>query len=272
MYKVGFIGAGNMAEALIKGLIGSKVLGKSDITASDVTDRRTGHISKKYGVSISRDNKAVAKESEIIILSVKPGHIKQVLKEISKSVTAGKIIVSIAAGITTTIMTKALGKSGKIVRVMPNTPALVLEGALAVYFGSKLNLKDKDRVLEILSAIGKTFVIEKEDLMNGITALSGSGPAFVALFIEALSDGGVKTGLPRTTALDLAVQTVLGTAKLISEEKIHPAALKDMVSSPAGTTIEGLTELEVNGFRGNVISAIEAAEHRSRELTEEAEK
>ena len=124
---------------------------------------------------------------------------------------------------------------------------------------------------KIFGAIGKTFTVEKEELMNGITALSGSGPAFVSLFIEALSDGGVKTGLPRDTALQLAVQTVLGTAKLISEENIHPAALKDMVSSPAGTTIEGLAELEVNGFRGNVISAIEAAERRSRELAEEAE-
>ncbi|HSG32388.1 MAG TPA: pyrroline-5-carboxylate reductase [Thermodesulfobacteriota bacterium] len=272
MYKVGFIGAGNMAEALIKGLIGSKVLGKKDITASDISKSRENYISKKYGVNRSKDNNALAKESEVVVLSVKPNNIKTVVQEISSELTATKILISIAAGVTTNVISNALGKKGKIVRVMPNTPALVLEGASAIYFGTGLTAKDKKQVQKIFGAIGKTFIVEKEQLMNGITALSGSGPAFVSLFIEALSDGGVKTGLPRATALELAVQTVLGAAKLISEENIHPAKLKDMVSSPAGTTIEGLTELEVNGFRGNVISAIEAAEHRSRELSEEAEK
>lgn len=271
MYKVGFIGAGNMAEALIKGLISSKVLNKKEITASDISKDRERYISKKYGVLISKDNKSLVKESEIVVLSVKPNSVKTVLKEIASGLTANKIIISIAAGITTSIITGALGKKGKIVRVMPNTPALVLEGASAIYFGSRLTAKDKKQVQKIFGAIGKTFTVEKEGLMNGITALSGSGPAFVSLFIEALSDGGVKTGLPRSMALELAVQTVLGTARLISEENIHPAKLKDMVSSPAGTTIEGLAELEVNGFRGNVISAIEAAEHRSRQLSEEAE-
>jgi len=271
MSKVGFIGAGNMAEALIKGLISSKLISKKDITASDISEERKNYISKKYGVTINKNNKTLVKESEIVILSVKPNNIKTVLKEISSSVTANKIIISIAAGIPTTLISKMLSKDRKVVRVMPNTPALVLEGASAIYFSNKLNDREKEQVLKIFNAIGKTFTIEKEDLMNGVTALSGSGPAFVSLFIEALSDGGGKTGLPRTTALQLAVQTVLGAAKLISEENIHPAVLKDMVSSPAGTTIEGLAELEVNGFRGNVISAIEAAEHRSRELSEEAE-
>ena len=271
MYKVGFIGAGNMAEALIKGLLISKVFNKKEITASDISEERESYISKKYGVNINKNNKALVKESEIVILSVKPNNIKTVVKEISSGLSTNKILISIAAGMTTSIIGKALGKNSKVVRVMPNTPALVLEAASAIYFGSKLNEKDKEQVQKIFGAIGKTFTVEKEELMNGITALSGSGPAFVSLFIEALSDGGVKTGLPRDTALQLAVQTVLGTAKLISEENIHPAALKDMVSSPAGTTIEGLAELEVNGFRGNVISAIEAAERRSRQLAEEAE-
>jgi pyrroline-5-carboxylate reductase len=271
MYKVGFIGAGNMAEALIKGLISSKTFNKKEIAASDISEERKNFISKKYGISINKNNKSVVKESDIIIFSVKPNNIKTVLKDISAGVNANKILISIAAGIPVSFISKALGKSSKIVRVMPNTPALVLEGASAIFFSDKIKDDDKDRVLKIFGAIGKTFTIEKEDLLNGITALSGSGPAFVSLFIEALSDGGVKTGLPRDTALQLAVQTVLGTAKLISEENIHPAALKDMVSSPAGTTIEGLAELEVNGFRGNVISAIEAAEHRSRELSEEVE-
>ncbi|NIT13693.1 MAG: pyrroline-5-carboxylate reductase [Candidatus Dadabacteria bacterium] len=271
MYKVGFIGAGNMAEALIKGLTGSKVLNKKDVTASDISKARESYISRKYGIKISKNNPSLVRESEIVILSVKPNNIKSVVKEIAADLTANKILVSIAAGITTSIISNALAKKGKIVRVMPNTPALVLEGASAIYYGGGLSVKDKKQVQKIFGAIGKTFTVEKEQLMNGITALSGSGPAFVSLFIEALSDGGVKTGLPRATALELAVQTVLGTARLISEENIHPAKLKDMVSSPAGTTIEGLTELEVNGFRGNVISAIEAAEHRSRELSEEAE-
>ncbi len=270
MYKVGFIGAGNMAEALIKGLIGSKVLSKKDITASDISKTRESYISKKYGVKASKNNASLTKDSQVVILSVKPSSIKEVVEEITSDLSAAKILISIAAGVTTSVISNALGKKGKIVRVMPNTPALVLEGASAIYFGKGITTKDKKLVEKIFRAIGKSFTVEKEELMNGITALSGSGPAFVSLFIEALSDGGVKTGLPRDTALELAVQTVLGTAKLISEENIHPAKLKDMVSSPAGTTIEGLTELEVNGFRGNVISAIEAAEHRSRELSEEA--
>ncbi len=270
MSKIGFIGAGNMAEALIKGLIASKINNKKEILISDLSKQRESFISKNYGVIRCKSNADLARKSDIIIISVKPYNVTEVVKEISSDFPTKSILISIAAGIPTSLINEAVEKNIKLVRVMPNIPALVLQGASAIYFTKNINLKDQKRVLKIFGAIGKTYTIEKESLMDGVTALSGSGPAFVSLFIEALSDGGVKTGLPRNTALQLAVQTVLGTAKLISEENIHPAVLKDKVSSPAGTTIEGLKELELGGFRGIVISAIEAAMERSRELSEEA--
>lgn len=269
MSKIGFIGAGNMAEALIRGLITSGLYNRKDILISDISKQRESLISNNYSVTRCKKNSELAEKSDIIVLSVKPNNIGSVVKEISSVISARNILISIAAGIPTSSIKKALQKNVKLVRVMPNTPALVLEGASALFFSDRMSNVDKKKVKKIFDAIGRAYEIEKESLMDGITALSGSGPAFVSLFIEAMADAGVKTGLPRQLALSLASQTVLGTAKMIIEENIHPAVLKDRVSSPAGTTIEGLNQLELNGFRGTVISAVEAAAERSRELSQE---
>ena len=269
MNKIGFIGAGNMAEALIRGLIKSGLYSRKDIIISDISKQRESLISKNYAVTKCKNNSELAKKSDIIVLSVKPNNIGPVIKEISPVLSANNILISIAAGIPTSSIKKTLQINAKVVRVMPNTPALVLEGASAIYFPDKMTASNKKRVTKIFDSIGKTYEVDRESLMDGITALSGSGPAFVSLFIEAMADAGVKTGLSRQLALSLASQTVLGTAKLIIEENIHPAVLKDKVSSPAGTTIEGLNQLELNGFRGTVISAVEAAAERSRELSQE---
>lgn len=271
MSKIGFIGAGNMAEALIRGLIISRLYGKKDIRISDISKQRESFMTKNYGVSKCNNNCELAQQSEIIILCIKPNTVGTVVKEISPVLSAKNIIISIAAGITSSSIKKSLKKNFKVVRVMPNTPALVLEGASAIYFPNNMSRSDKKKVTKIFDAIGKAYEVDKESLMDGITALSGSGPAFVSLFIEAMADAGVRSGLTRHLALSLASQTVLGTAKMIIEENIHPAVLKDMVSSPAGTTIEGLNQLELNGFRGTVISAVEAAAERSRELSQEVE-
>ncbi len=270
MEKIGFIGGGNMAEALVKGLTSSGAVKKGDIIVSDTIAKRLEHLKSVYGVGTTGDNKAVAARSDFIILSVKPKSINKVVSEIKSAVTAKKILVSIAAGIPTSQITKALGKKRvKIVRVMPNTPALVLAGASALYCTPELSTKERESVRHIFESVGLAHIVEDESLIDAVTGLSGSGPAFVSMFVEALSDGGVKMGLPRELSLQLAAQTVFGTAKMIIENETHPAELKDKVSSPGGTTIEGIHELESGGFRANVISAVEAAAYRSRELSEE---
>jgi pyrroline-5-carboxylate reductase len=269
MGKIGFIGGGNMAEALIKGLLKSGVYKKNDITVSDAVGKRLDHLKSLYGVATTKDNKETARKSDIVVLSVKPRTIRIVVTEIKTQITAKKILISIAAGIPTDLISGALKKKAKIVRVMPNTPALVLAGASALYCSPNLSPGERDNIKRIFEAVGIAYVVDDESLLDTVTGLSGSGPAFVSMFIEALSDGGVKMGLPREAALRLASQTVFGTAKMIIEEMSHPAVLKDKVSSPGGTTIEGIHKLESGGFRANVISAVEAATRRSRQLLKE---
>ena len=270
MAKIGFIGGGNMAEALIKGLISSGFVRNTEILVSDSVAKRLDHLKSVFGVNTIADNKELAGKSELVILSVKPNSIRKVVNEIKSKITIKKIIVSVAAGIPVKTIERALGKKKvKIVRVMPNTPALVQAGASVLYCNSNMNHREQEEVRKIFETVGLAYVVDNEALMDAVTGLSGSGPAFVSMFVEALSDGGVKTGLPRDMALKLAAQTVYGTAKMIIEEKTHPAELKDKVSSPGGTTIEGIHELESGGFRANVISAVEAAAHRSKELSKE---
>ncbi len=269
MGKTGFIGGGNMAEALIKGLIASGAVKKGDITVSEPVEKRRSYLKSTYGVVTTADNKEAASRSDVIILSVKPNTIKKALIEIKPQITAKKILVSIAAGVTTATMAAVLKKKAKIVRVMPNTPALVQAGASVLYCAPGLSPEEKERVKKIFESVGTADIVEDEKLLDAVTGLSGSGPAFVSMFIEALSDGGVKMGLSRQVALGLAAQTVYGTAKMIIDEMSHPAVLKDKVSSPGGTTIEGIHKLESGGFRANVISAVEAAANRSRQLSKE---
>ncbi|MCK5391703.1 MAG: pyrroline-5-carboxylate reductase [Deltaproteobacteria bacterium] len=267
MSKIAFIGAGNMAEALIKGLITSGVYKSGDIIAADVLKKRLDHLSSEYRIKISDKNDKAAKQADIIVLSVKPHHVLDVLEEINSELTPSKIVITIAAGISIPAISQVLENKTKIIRVMPNTPALVLAGASVLYCNENVNSNERRRVKKIFESIGIAYIVEDEALLDPATGLSGSGPAFVSIFIEALSDGGVKMGLPRDMAHKLAAQTVYGTAKMIIESDTHPAQFKDKVSSPGGTTIEGIHRLEEGGFRSSTISAVEAATRRSKELS-----
>ncbi len=269
MKKAGFIGAGNMAEAMVRGLLASGSFKKKDITLSDIEPARLSYLSSQYGVTTTSDNKEAVKTSDMVIFSVKPQVIPSVCEEVRNVATRDKLYVSIAAGVKHSFIKRLIGREIKLARVMPNTPSLVLEGASCVYFGEGFSGEEEDLILEILGSLGKAFRVESENLMDAVTALSGSGPAFVSIFIEALCDGAVKMGLSRKLATELAAQTVLGTSKMIQEGAGHPAEIKDMVTSPGGTTASGIHSLEQGGFRAAVISAIEAAARRSAELSGE---
>ena len=267
MSKIAFIGAGNMAEALINGLVSAGIFEAGDIIAADVLKDRLEHLSSTHGIKTTDKNLKAAKQADIIVLSVKPNKILGVLESINSELTEDKIIISIAAGITVPAMSQVLEHKTKMVRVMPNTPALVLSGASVIYCNENVTSKEKDRVKEIFESVGIVHMVQDEGLLDPATGLSGSGPAYVSIFIEALADGGVKMGLPRGMAHELAAQTVYGTAKMIIEADTHPAQFKDKVSSPGGTTIEGVHHLEKGGFRSSTISAVEAATRRSKELS-----
>lgn len=263
--KVGFVGAGNMGEALIKGLVESSLVPAEAIVIADSRAARAQQIAEQYGVRAAGDNTALVREADVVILAVKPQIMAPVLREIMPALTNRPLLVSIAAGVSTATIQAVLGKYPRLIRVMPNTPALVLEGATAIARSEELEPDDLETAQEIFTAVGRVVVLE-EELMDAVTGLSGSGPAYVAIVIESLADGGVKMGLDRVTAMTLATQTVLGAARLIAETGVHPGALKDMVSSPGGTTIAGIAALEEGGIRTTFIRAVERATLRSREL------
>lgn len=267
--RIGFIGAGNMAEALVRGLLQAGLFRPQDILASDIKEERLRLFKENFGVETYEDNAEVAKRAEILLFAVKPQDMGSVLKGLAPFVDETKTLISIAAGVPIAFIGEKLAKKARIIRVMPNTPALILEGAAGLAKGEHATTEDVEIALRIFQAIGKAVVVE-EKLLDAITGLSGSGPAYIALVIEALADGGVKMGLPRDVALLLSAQTVLGTAKMILEAKKHPALLKDMVASPGGTTIAGLHALEMGGLRAALISAVEAATRRSQELAKKS--
>jgi pyrroline-5-carboxylate reductase len=263
--RVGFIGGGNMGEALIRGLLGANLVPAELIAATDVRAERTAQLGRQFGITAHGDNARLVREADVVILAVKPQIMASVLGEIAPLVTARHLLISIAAGVATATIRAALGKEAHIIRVMPNTAALVLQGAAAIARGTGLGPDDLAIAEEIFGAVGRAVVLD-EELMDAVTGLSGSGPAYVAIVIEALADGGVKMGLDRATAMTLATQTVLGAAQLLAETGMHPGALKDMVSSPGGTTIAGISALEEGGLRTTFIRAVERATQRSREL------
>ena len=263
--KVGFIGGGNMGEALIKGVLAANLVPPEAIYASDVRIERLRALDQQYGVQLTDDNAELVRQVDIVILAVKPQIMAPVVRQIAAAVTRRKLLISIAAGVSTATIRAALGKEARLIRVMPNTPALVLEGVTAIAKADGLEPGDLDIAGEIFSAVGRVVTTD-EDLMDAVTGLSGSGPAYVALVVESLADGGVKMGLDRITAMTLATQTVLGAARLMLETGLHPGALKDMVSSPGGTTIAGIGALEEGGIRTTFIKAVERATLRSREL------
>ena len=263
--KVGFLGAGNMGEPLIKGLTEARLVPAEAIHATDVRLERLRELDRLYGIQVASDNVALVRHVDVVILAVKPQIMDAVLREIAPAVTRKKLLISIAAGVSTATIRAALGKDARLIRVMPNTPALVLEGMTAIAKGEGLEPGDLDTAGEIFSAVGRVVTLG-EELMDAVTGLSGSGPAYVAVVVESLADGGVRMGLDRLTAMTLATQTVLGAAKLLLETGMHPGALKDMVSSPGGTSIAGIAALEEGGIRTTFIKAVERATLRSREL------
>jgi pyrroline-5-carboxylate reductase len=262
---VGFIGAGNMGEALIKGIVAANLVGTGSIYATDVRLDRLAELERQYGIQILGENAELVKRTDVVILAVKPQIMTPVLREIAPAVTPRVLLISIAAGVSTGRIREHLPPGVRLIRVMPNTPALVLEGATAIAKAEGLQPGDLETAQEIFGAVGEVVVLD-EELMDAVTGLSGSGPAYVAVVIESLADGGVKMGLDRITAMKLATQTVLGAAKLLRETGTHPGQLKDMVSSPGGTSIAGIAALEDGGVRRTLMRAVEQATLRSREL------
>jgi pyrroline-5-carboxylate reductase len=261
---IGFIGGGNMAEAIIKGLISGGTAAKS-ILVSEPLETRRQQLASVYGVGTTADNGEVARSCSTVILAIKPQLAAAVCGSIKSDLTGRHLLVSIMAGTACSTLESFFSEPVRIVRVMPNTPALVLCGAAAIARGKNATDADMAEVERIFTQVGSSCRVD-EKLMDAVTGLSGSGPAYVLTFIEALADGGVKNGLPRETALNLALQTVLGTAKLLAETGEHPGSLRDKVTSPGGTTIAGLHALEKGSFRATVMNAVEAATLRSKEL------
>lgn len=254
--RIGFIGCGNMAQAIMSGIISSKLISAENVIASNRSKEKLDVFAEKFNIKKGESNTDVAKFGDIVFLAVKPDKFDVVIDEIKESINEEKIIVSIAAGITIDFLEKKLGKNKKIVRVMPNTPAVVMEAMTAISFNLNVDLKEKNEIIQVFESFGKAEVIE-EKLMDAIPGVSGSSPAYVYMFIEALADGGVLTGIPRDKAYKFAAQAVLGAAKMVLETGEHPGSLKDNVCSPGGTTIESVYSLEKNNFRGAVIEAVE---------------
>ncbi|GJL63998.1 MAG: pyrroline-5-carboxylate reductase [Nitrospirales bacterium] len=263
--KITFIGAGNMAEALMAGLLQAGAVKSANIWATDVSQDRLNDLKKKYQIQIGIDNAEAVKWATIIILAVKPQVLPHVLKQIKKGLKRTQLLISIAAGVPLSKIIGGLSSSVSVIRAMPNTPCLVQQGATALTTGNTVTQDQLQMSEAIFTASGKVVVVE-ETLMDAVTGLSGSGPAYVYVMIEALADGGVRMGLPRHIAHTLATQTVLGTANLVSISGEHPGLLKDRVASPGGTTIAGLHELEKGGIRAIFMTAVEAATKRSQEL------
>lgn len=266
--KIGFIGTGNMGSSIIKGILSSKFEKSENINIFDLDKEKVNNLVKEYGVNTTNSEKELAENCNIIILSVKPHIIPIVLKNLSGNVKKDTIILTIAAGISISVIENALGEDKKVVRTMPNTPAQVLSGMTAVTFNKNIENSEKEIIFKLLNSFGKSVEIE-EKLMHAYTGISGSLPAYVYMFMEALADGGVLCGMPRDKAYEIVAQTVAGSAKMLLETGKHPGQLKDEVCSPAGTTIEAVRVLENGNFRGNVIEAVVACTEKSKEMAGE---
>ena len=262
---IGFLGAGKMATALAKGFVRAEIVFPREIIAGDLSDAARKLFAKETGAKTAASNSDVLKFASVVILAVKPDQVAGVLAELRGSFTKQHLLLSIAAGVTISKLENLLPAGARVIRVMPNTPALVGESASAFALGKSATAADGELAKKLLSAVGVAFQV-KESLLDAVTGLSGSGPAYVYLFIDALSDGGVAAGLPRDIATKLAAQTVLGAAKMVLETGQHPGVLKDQVTSPDGTTIEGLHELEKGKLRAAVMNAVRAATEKSKKL------
>ena len=263
--RLGVIGAGKMGSALIRGIVKAGVLPPDKITASDVDSGLLSALKEETGIKTTSDNSQVVQSSEILLLALKPDMMRSVLTEVKGHLTKEHLIVTIAAGVPIRAIEEVVGTDQRVIRVMPNTPCLIGAGASAYSAGKKATQDDLEDVRTVLGAVGLAVELSEKHL-DAVTGLSGSGPAYVFMVIEALADGGVKMGLPRAVAMQLAAQTVLGAARLVLETKKHPGELKDQVASPGGTTIAGISALERAGLRAAFIEAVEAATKRSIEL------
>lgn len=264
--KIAVIGGGKMGGILARGIIDRKILPSKSITVTDIDPARLDYLRSTLKLQVSTDNKQAVKDADIIILSVKPQNFADTLREIRTVATSSKLFISIAAGVTTDFIEKALTKRPRVLRVMPNVNADAGEGASAVAQGHFARKEDVQYALAILNAVGLAVEVD-EKLMDAVTGLSGSGPAYCFVIIEALADAGVQLGLPRDLAEKLAAQTMLGSARLCLDSKQHPAQLKNMVTSPGGTTSAGLKVLEEGKIRATLIAAVEAAAKRAKELS-----
>lgn len=263
--KIGFIGLGNMAKAILGGLLQKQMADKEDIIGAEKLDAVRSQAEEAFGIKVTAENAKAAAESDFLFLAVKPQFLSGVLDEIKDSLKENTVIISIAAGKTLEFLEKGLGQNKKIIRCMPNTPALVGEGCTGVCHNQNVTPEELKQVVTLLKSFGRASVVT-ENLMDAVVGVSGSSPAYVFLFIEAMADGAVAAGMPRQQAYEFAAQAVLGSAKMVLETGKHPGELKDMVCSPAGTTIEAVKVLEEKGFRGAVMDAMEACIKRNREL------
>ena len=262
--KIAFIGGGQMAEAMIGGLLSGQVCAAESIWAADPVAERRDRLKSQFGVRVGPTNREAVVWADVVVLAVKPQMLPAVLSELGPTL-AHALVISIVAGVMIRTIEEQTDSAARVVRAMPNTPALIREGMTALAPGTGVSNEDVLLVRTMFEAVGLVVLVE-ERMMDAVTGLSGSGPAYIFQAIEALADGGVMMGLPRQTAELLAAQTVLGSARLVLESGVHPAQLKDRVTSPGGTTIAGLHQLEQGGFRAALMAAVEAATMRSKEL------
>lgn len=263
--KLGFIGCGNMASAMIGGILQKKLIPANDIIVSDVNETNLLTAYNQFGILTTTDNLDVVQKSDYIVLSVKPQFYETVITQIKEVLTKEQVIITIAPGKTLSWLESAFGKEIKLVRTMPNTPALVGEGMTGICTNSLVDEKELTYIFTLFSSFGKVEQVS-EHLMDAVGAVSGSSPAYIFLLIEAMADAAVSEGMARNQAYQFAAQAVLGSAKMVLETQKHPAQLKDMVCSPAGTTIEGIRVLEEKGFRSAMIEALKACVKKSKEL------
>lgn len=263
---IGFIGSGNMAKAMIGGMIRSNLIIPQNIIASAKTKETTEKVEKEFKIKTTLDNKEVSINSDYLIIAVKLYMHKVVLEEIKDHIKEGAIVITIAAGISIDYMKTALGHDKLIVKAIPNTPAMVGEGMTALVFDEKISEKEQNNIMKIFNSFGRVEILD-ETLMDGFTALCGSSPAYIYMMIEAMADGAVLQGIPRNQSYKMAAQAVLGAAKMVLDTGIHPGRLKDNVCSPKGTTIEAVAKLEERGFRSAIIEAMTVCGEKSRQLT-----
>jgi len=265
--KVAIIGVGKIGETLLNGMIKNNLVKKENIVGSTAQEAHAQEINKKYGIQTYIDNKEMILGKDIIILAIKPQMMKKVLSDIKDIISKKQLIISIAAATSTQFIEECLEKDIPIIRAMPNTPALINEGMTVLCPGKYIDENHIQMAMDIFGAIGLVEVIQREELMDVVTALSGSGPAYTYIIIESLTEGGVRMGLPRELAQKLTAQTLLGAAKMVLKTGMHPALLKDAVTTPAGVTVDGLMELEDGGIRVTLIKAVSRATEKSKEIS-----